>query len=444
MTRIALLVVAASTLLAFQQQTRFGNAVFKLPPGWRAVEQHGRMFVTPGGLPPRQELILFFTPGQELAGDLRGQFEQFVQSVIPGHEPGDRGAIDVYPGNGMQIIAQAISLGAGADRQLWMFVGMTPGGRFESYVIAAMPAGLYPRYQREIQALLETLTYQTAPAAAPSPYPVLPERAPMPGGARPPVLPQATPGVYDGAAPARQSASPAPGGRVSLPPLTPRPGHAIGRVVDAAGQPLDNVTISISQVYSEVGIARYGYSSTGSHPVGGGRYDVELPAGVFRVTAFAKRDFEGKTFTSELQPLDGQDARVALPSGPGIVRDFVLLDQGLRAGRTEDRWGTSSLGATLSIEDLIGRAVQAEVTLTPIGPTLDGSAGRAIRQSGQVVFAIKNIPVGRYRVEVRVGGYPVDFEIRDSDNTSYGRGPFVFEPNDAGIAGVKRMRLMIK
>ena len=97
------------------------------------------------------------------------------------------------------------------------------------------------------------------------------------------------------------------------------------------------------------------------------------------------------------------------------------------------------------IQDWYGRPyMQAEVTLTPMGPMMDGSPGRVIRQSGQIVFQIKDIPLGKYQVLVTVGGRPVDFEIRDSDNTSHGRGPLVFIPNDADVAGVKQMRLMVR
>lgn len=56
-----------------------------------------------------------------------------------------------------------------------------------------------------------------------------------------------------------------------------------------------------------------------------------------------------------------------------------------------------------------------------------------IRLSGRVVFEIENIPIGTFRVDVTVGGRPVNFEIRDSDNNSYGRGPIAYGPETRSI-----------
>lgn len=437
MQRLGVLVLAASALLAYQQEIRFGNAVFRLPAGWRAMDHRGGVLARPGALRPGQEYMIHFLPSRPLVGDFQAQFEGLVHSVIPREEPGNRGALERLQRDGVEILSQVIALGAGLERQLWIFVAMTPGGRFESYVVAAAPAALHQQYQRELQELLGSLTYQ----------PGTPEgswgqqQAPTPGAttghARSAYQGQAA-GAHDGAAP-RQ------GGFPGLPALQPRPGWAIGRAVDANGGPLENFTVTIVRTYVDPGLATRGASSTGVLTGRNGYYETPLEGGVYRITAYAETNFEGRSFRTELQPLDGQDTRNVCPSRDGIVKDFVLRSTGVQAGRTQDRYGTTNIGGSLSIQDWYGRPnMYAEVILTPLGPLMDGSPGQVIRQAGQVVFYMADIPLGRYRVEVRVGGRMMDFEIRDQDNTPHGRGPLVFMPNDAGIPGVKRMRLMIR
>jgi hypothetical protein len=76
---------------------------------------------------------------------------------------------------------------------------------------------------------------------------------------------------------------------------------------------------------------------------------------------------------------------------------------------------------------------------------LDGSPGRAITRSGTIVFTITDVPLAKYAVSVRIGGRPVDFEIRHtSGGPMVGRGPLVFIPNDAGVEGTKRVRLLVR
>ena len=437
MKRYGVLIVAAvSTLLAWQQESRFGNIGFRLPQGWRSMEQGGRLAIMPGDLPQGQELFILLMPGQELSGDFRAHFERWVQSTTPRDKSAEPGPARRLAGNGMDMLTQVVSLGSGDRREVRMFMGFNPGGRFESYVVVLNPGSLYQRYEPEISAFMASLTCYPASPAPSAGYapPRLRESAPEP----------AAPSGY--AAPGGwQSREPGPGALPSLPPLPPKPGRAIGRVVDAGGRPLENAEVSITQVFAEAGLVTWGRYSHGSFPVRGGRYEVELPAGAIRVTAYALIDYEGQSHRIELQPLDGQDARATLPSGPGIVRDFVLLTSGLRAGHQPDQWGTSNIGGALSIEPWSGRPyVHADVTLTPMGPMMDGSPGRVIRQSGQIVFQIKDIPLGKYHVSVTINGRPVAFELRDSDNTSYGRGPLVFQPDDAGTPGVKRVRLLVR
>ena len=415
-----LVVVAATALLAFQRgslpvESSFGNATFRLPLGWRAVEDGGRLVVMPPDLRPGNEVFLLLMPSQALDNDFRAQFEDWVRSATPRDKPAVPGPVNHVPGNPMDMLTQLVSLGSGIGRESWFFVGFNAGGLFESHIVVASPAAAFSRYERDIQSFLTTLRYRP-----PSPAP-------------------ATAGSW-------QSAQPASGALPSPPALQPKPGWAIGRAFDSSGRPLETFEVSIVNVHRDAGLYTSGYSSPALYTGRNGRYEVPLPPGVVRVTAYVQRSFEGQTLKTELQPADGQDTRTAYSAEDGVVKDFVLRASGLQAGRQPDRWGTSNIGGSL-IVDSWGAGppnVVAEVTLRPMGPLIDGSPGQVIRKSGVIAFVIPDIPLGQYDVRVTVNGRQADFELRDSDNTSYGRGPLLFRPNDAGIAGVKRMRLLVR
>jgi len=161
--------------------------------------------------------------------------------------------------------------------------------------------------------------------------------------------------------------------------------------VDARGKPLENFDVTVRRG----AISTFGLYSSETLHARNGRYEIELPKGTFMVLGYATVQNEGQSYRVDLHPLDGQEWNTTYPSDRGIVRDFVLLGSGLRAGQQQNEWGTSNLGGVITVEDYtfsLPPGTVAEVTLTPIGPLLDGTPGRVITRSGTIVFTITDIP----------------------------------------------------
>ncbi|MDP3000965.1 MAG: hypothetical protein Q8N47_26015, partial [Bryobacterales bacterium] len=230
----------------------------------------------------------------------------------------------------------------------------------------------------------------------------------------------------------------------SLAPLQPKPGWAIGRAVDARGKPLENFEVTVRRG----ALSTFGLYSSETFRGQNGCYEIELPKGTFMVLGFTTVQREGQSYRIDLHPLDGHEWNTTYPSDRGIVKDFVMLGSGLRAGQRQNEWGTSNIGGVITVEDYrfaLPPGTVAEVALTPMGPLIDGTPGRVITRSGTIVFTITDIPLGKYNVSVRIGGRPVDFELwHTSGGPNVGRGPLVFLPNDAGVQGTKRVRLMLR
>ncbi|MDP2996650.1 MAG: hypothetical protein Q8N47_04115 [Bryobacterales bacterium] len=409
-----LLAAAGSALLALQLESRFGNTTFRLPQGWQTAEQNGSLAITPGNLPRGQEAAILVTPGQPLGGDFRAVFDKWVQLLSPREAMPGFGEIRQQRGAGYDVLTQVVTLGSGANRGVRLFMAANPGGRFEMIMAMASSEGLFRRYQTDITNFMASVGYGSAVPAARE---AAPASSPNPG--------------------------PAQRRLPSLSPLQPKPGWAIGRAVDARGQPLENFEVTVRRGT----IQTFGLYASDTFRATNGRYEIELPKGIFQVVGYVTAPYEGQTYRIDLQPLDGQDWRISSPSDKGIVKDFVLLGSGLRAGQQPNEWGTSNIGGAPTVEDArfsLPPGTVAEVTLTPMGPLLDGSPGRVVTRSGAIVFTITDVPLGKYAVSVRIGGRPVDFELRHTSGPIVGRGPLVFIPNDAGVEGTRRVRLLVR
>jgi hypothetical protein len=198
-------------------------------------------------------------------------------------------------------------------------------------------------------------------------------------------------------------------------PSQPRPGYATGTILDQHGQP-----IKVGRVQAQLlGVSQAGEKIAIDLPVDAtGRYEGQIPAGNYSVVARLVTSFGGKPFTFELDPVGGklpdQSAR------NGVVRDFRWKLAGPRPERSAtssspyDRYGfrlkvlsTDSCSPINPAPNCkLPENLQATLTLTPVGPLIDGSPGQPVTMAltgGQLnkgFTAEEDLPLATYRITV--------------------------------------------
>jgi len=172
------------------------------------------------------------------------------------------------------------------------------------------------------------------------------------------------------------------------PPDKIEPGYVKGRVVDAAGAPLAGVKMVVEHTVLH---ATYVYARTGDD----GRYRVEVPAGSWNVTAQIEREYHGRRHKLDLHPAIAEP----FAGSAGAVRDFSLRVSGARPQG-------GFYGGTLTLyRDFFDPGLElehVEIAMTPDGPLVDGSEGKALAMKpASGGDQIQDVPIGRYRFSAR-------------------------------------------
>ncbi len=166
-------------------------------------------------------------------------------------------------------------------------------------------------------------------------------------------------------------------------------GYATGKVVDTQGRPIAGAKILLD---NSVFYNSYIHGSTGED----GTYRIKAQPGAWMAQASFKKNYNGQTYNLELHP-DKSDSF----DDEGAVRNFTWKLEG-RTPLNEYGYygGLIQLDTDLGFhEDL----EKIELTLTPIGPLIDGSQGKILhlrledhywKQAG----LIEDVPIGRYKV----------------------------------------------
>jgi hypothetical protein len=175
---------------------------------------------------------------------------------------------------------------------------------------------------------------------------------------------------------------------------TPSAGHAAiayGRAVDTRGEPIAGAEIVLNN-------AVWHNRNLVLRTDADGNYRYELPAtDSWYVRGSVQRDYQGRTYTLSLHPLcPGSFAGTA-----GVHCD---LEWRLTGPTPTDFGAPGHYGGSLLLNNYTGNPIAAEdmeITLTPDGALIDGSAGRTLtvrpRASSEGELA-EDIPIGRYRV----------------------------------------------
>ncbi|GGO38728.1 carboxypeptidase regulatory-like domain-containing protein [Deinococcus humi] len=213
--------------------------------------------------------------------------------------------------------------------------------------------------------------------------------------ARPPVVtPPGNPGPID----------PGP-----IDPSKPTPYTMKGVVKNAQGQPLAGVEVwADNTLYYDMNVL----GTTDSQ----GRYSIALPRdqlGTWRAGGRFQRSYHGETYELSLEVDEA-----AFATDAGAIRNFTLKTSG---DRPDGHYygGTVWVYGNYSNGDFKNRYV--ELTLTPDGPLLDGSAGETLKRfvDGNTVA---DVPIGRYTVTARYlpeGGTPQNMLVMRQDEDTF-------------------------
>ena len=191
-------------------------------------------------------------------------------------------------------------------------------------------------------------------------------------------------------------------------------GFLQGVVHDAQGRALEGVQIFADHTQY------YNTNAIGVSDAGGKyRIDVRQPVGSWHATAQLKRSFNGKNYTFALAP----DNDNPFAGVQGAVRNFEWKLSGPRLD------GLGNYGGLVTVYKDYGNfnlvMSEVEITLTPVGPLVDGSIGQTITRKLVLTGdgdGLEDVPVGRYSVTARyvpAGEAPRPLVIRLRDQGSY-------------------------
>lgn len=226
----------------------------------------------------------------------------------------------------------------------------------------------------------------------------------------------------------------------SFPPLTKKTGKIRGYVKDTKGNFLRGAAIGLGSI-------RIGSSRMVTQTVTdtNGYYELDLPlnSNQFHFAAYAVDYGAGKAAMA-LHPADGSLEDNA--PGEGGVENFVLLPYGIadRSLMAENsNYGASFYGGSIALfidvgyvgaNDSLNKGrfypgSTVEITLTPLGAMIDGSASKTfvirkkIGEETRNELFINNVPVGKYKISVRANGKPVGMKQRLPENSIFGIKP---------------------
>ncbi len=207
-------------------------------------------------------------------------------------------------------------------------------------------------------------------------------------------------------------------------------GYATGKVVDGQGNPIAGAKILLDNT---VYYASYIHGSTKED----GTYKVRVEPGSWRTFAYVEKEYNGQKYRMELCP-DKTDSY----SDEGAVRNFVWKLEGRMPWEVESYYGgLIKLRGGLNFD---GNWDDIELTLTPIGPMIDGSQGKTIQlrkgdNRWKQNWEIRDIPISRYMVTAILKGDNGDVPLKIQDWYTQGELKselqLDFTPGDAGTPG---------
>jgi hypothetical protein len=178
---------------------------------------------------------------------------------------------------------------------------------------------------------------------------------------------------------------------------TPEPFVVKGRVVDEAGRPIARASIVVDNEFL--------YNSNVTGVTGAdGRYRIALPrvASTWNVTGTARQVVAGQTVELDLDP-ENPDS---LAGNTGGVRNFTARTSGTRPdGGSYGGWAI-----IYPPYDAMYQPTEVRLRFEPLGGGEPFS--RQIENTG-AGSAVKDVPIGNYRISATRGGRPMQIRLRN-------------------------------
>src|SRR5579883_2486502 len=153
--------VSVSVCAQDSNAERFGNVIFRVPEGWRRVEQKGALLLVPPDLRAGESSVLIVLPGQDLRGDFRAAFDS-VRSTL---ERGER-VLSENPANfernanGFDTLsALALTEDSAGKRTFRFYLAAHAGNRIEMFVFAATSDELLRRYVPAFKEFVSSVSF---------------------------------------------------------------------------------------------------------------------------------------------------------------------------------------------------------------------------------------------------------------------------------------------
>ncbi len=283
----------------------------------------------------------------------------------------------------------------------------------------------YSRSGNEAIVKIEESDVKPTPTPTPNPVP-----APTPTPTPSPV-PAPTPTPTPTPAP-EPTPTPAP---IPDPPKEDVEPYVVkGYVRDAKGQPIPNIVVFADNTLL------YDSNLLGVTDESG-HYRIELPqiATTYRMGADVTKSFNGKDFTFHLNA----DLNLPLSGSTGAVRNFTWSKFDGQIYIYPFFTSTDDSLPEFDMSDL-------EITLTPVGPLLDGSVGQTITKRGGPVAGgagVDQIPIGRYKATARwvpEGHAPIALQISHNDDKYADSVEFEFGPSNGVSTSSYLSELVVK
>ncbi|RRB02409.1 carboxypeptidase-like regulatory domain-containing protein [Larkinella rosea] len=168
-------------------------------------------------------------------------------------------------------------------------------------------------------------------------------------------------------------------------------GYLAGRVTDSQGKPLPGATVLADNT-----LLYNSHLETSSDA--NGNYRIKMPNGRYRAIAEIRKSYNGKDYRLSLKP----DNTAAFAGSDGAVRNF----QWVLTGEHPDQSGLHYGGEVTLDMDILSELYDVEnieFTFAPVGPLIDGSAGKTLKlKSGEPhsdsYGRLVDVPIGRYKI----------------------------------------------
>jgi hypothetical protein len=183
-----------------------------------------------------------------------------------------------------------------------------------------------------------------------------------------------------------------------------------GKLSNETGKPLSNVKVSVFG-YPKGNQETFAQVAEIAGPAD--RYSVDVPEGTYEAPrANVSVTYNGRKYVLPLAAADNtRDWGGQKDSGAGLVRDFVWRVSGARPtvlGESKEAAGYWGAAINLDKGADVGDFGTIEVTLTPDGPLIDGSAGKVLSYKRVIPWQrhedhlLTDVPIGRYVTTAKI------------------------------------------